>query len=121
MAATKVLYALRIPIDLKRLLDSAARSGGVSTSQLVIDACWKYLNPAQPTQAIIEHHEPLPAMNAAMAQFMAAAIPTAEPEAVEERPMCPYKEYDQETGETYACGLHVHSSKIRHTRGRIVT
>lgn len=44
MASGKVLYAIRIPVDLKRLLDSAAKSGGVSTSQLVIDACWKYLD-----------------------------------------------------------------------------
>lgn len=46
MAIQKVLYALRVPIDLKRLLDSAAASGGVTTSQLVIDACWKYLERA---------------------------------------------------------------------------
>lgn len=31
--------------------------------------------------------------------------------------MCPYSEYDPESGETYRCGLAVHSGKVRHTRG----
>lgn len=35
-----------------------------------------------------------------------------------EAAMCPYREYDTETGETYACGLTAHSGKIKHTRGR---
>jgi hypothetical protein len=43
MATGKVLYAIRMPLDLKRLLDEAAASGGLNTSQLVIHACWKYL------------------------------------------------------------------------------
>jgi hypothetical protein len=34
--------------------------------------------------------------------------------------MCPYKEYDPESGETYRCGLVVHSSKVKHTRGERV-
>jgi hypothetical protein len=38
-----VSYTLRLPDDLKRLIDSAASSGGVSTAQLVVDALWKYL------------------------------------------------------------------------------
>lgn len=38
-----VSYTLRMPDDLKRLCDSAAKSGGVSTAQLIVDACWKYL------------------------------------------------------------------------------
>ena len=44
MASNKVLYAVRMPSDLKRLIDSAAKSGGGTTSQLVIAACWKYLD-----------------------------------------------------------------------------
>lgn len=30
---------------------------------------------------------------------------------------CTYTEYDYESGETYRCGLHQHSSKVKHTRG----
>lgn len=38
-----VSYTLRLPDDLKRQIDFAAKSGGVSPAQLVIVACWKYL------------------------------------------------------------------------------
>ncbi len=34
--------------------------------------------------------------------------------------MCPYTEYDGETGETYRCGLAAHSFKVKHTRGPAV-
>lgn len=34
-----------------------------------------------------------------------------------ERRPCAYTEYDQETGETYRCGLSEHSQKVKHTRG----
>lgn len=44
MASGKVLYAVRMPSDLKRLLDVEAKRSGVKTSQLVVDACWKYLD-----------------------------------------------------------------------------
>lgn len=43
--------------------------------------------------------------------------PTAAAQPVFDRPMCEYAEPDYETGETYRCGLPVHSAKIRHTRG----
>lgn len=61
-------------------------------------------------------------MNDAMARFMAKlpAAPIVEAEAQEERSMCSYREYDPETGETYACGLREHPGKVRHTRGAAV-
>ena len=31
---------------------------------------------------------------------------------------CAYTEYDEQTGETYACGLPVHPARVKHTRGR---
>jgi len=34
--------------------------------------------------------------------------------------MCSYREYDPDTGETYACGLREHLPKVRHTRGAVV-
>ena len=39
-----VSYTLRMPDDLRRLIAQAAKSGGVSDAQLVIDACWRYLD-----------------------------------------------------------------------------
>ena len=41
-------------------------------------------------------------------------VPPSEPSV---SVMCTYTEYDGETGETYACGRFMHSSKIKHTRG----
>ena len=36
------------------------------------------------------------------------------------REACPYREYDSEAGEWYACGLRVHGPKVKHTRGAMV-
>lgn len=54
-----------------------------------------------------------PKMNDAMAKFMTKA-PIIDPEPVE-RVMCRYSEYDQDTGETMACGLPSHSMKQKHS------
>jgi hypothetical protein len=44
MSTSKVLYAVRMPVDLKRLLDAEAeKSTNLTTSQIVINACWAYL------------------------------------------------------------------------------
>jgi hypothetical protein len=108
MAIEKVLYAVRIPVDLKRLIDNAASSGGVNTSQLVIDALWKYLDksgkqevsrevtrvPSQsdtqtPKTAQVPVSSPPVKMNNAMAEFMAKAsivIPYQIPEAANDEP-----------------------------------
>lgn len=48
------------------------------------------------------------------------AAPIVEAEAQEERLMCSYREYDPDTGETYACGLREHPGKVKHTRGSAV-
>ena len=112
MATPKVLYAVRIPVDLKRLIDAAAASGGVSTSALVIAACWKYLDR---TPHAVEQAQPImvsafnaatPAkMNDAMAKFMAQVVPVApEPSMSDAAPMCPHKEWTDD-GEQYACAL----------------
>lgn len=45
------------------------------------------------------------------------SVSTAKPVEEEERVMCPYTEYDSETGETYGCRLPEHSVKIKHQRG----
>lgn len=40
-------------------------------------------------------------------------IPDLEPEF----PMCAYREYDSESGETYGCRLREHGPKVKHQRG----
>lgn len=45
------------------------------------------------------------------------SVSTAQPVEEEERVMCPYTEYDSETGEMYGCRLPEHSVKIKHQRG----
>ena len=83
MAIQKVLYAIRIPVDLKRLLDNAARSGGVTTSQLVIKALWVYLGD-KPAPRPAAAPKPAPKLeikgNDAFKAFM-ANVPTIHEEA----------------------------------------
>lgn len=38
-----VSYTMRYPDDLKRQLEFAAKSGGVSLPSLIVRACWQYL------------------------------------------------------------------------------
>jgi hypothetical protein len=112
MAVEKVLYAVRIPVDLKRLIDSAAASGGVNTSQLVVDALWKYLD----RKPSIDAPEPIPAippvkMNPAMERFMAKLpAPIVAPEPLEDAaPSCSecdrrmFGKYLKGRGMVYAC------------------
>ena len=39
------------------------------------------------------------------------------PEPEPEWPMCSYREYDSESGETYGCRLREHGPKVKHQRG----
>jgi hypothetical protein len=48
MAPTKLLYAVRMPVDLKRLLESKAATCGRTVSELVIAACWASLDGPAP-------------------------------------------------------------------------
>ena len=45
----------------------------------------------------------------------------AVPEQQEAPEMCPVTAYDGETGETYRCGLTVHSSRVPHTKGERIS
>ena len=47
-------------------------------------------------------------------EFESPPDPTKELDVVE---MCPYTEYDTDTGETYMCGRQPHGPKVKHTRG----
>lgn len=115
-------YTMRMPSDLKRLLDSAAKAGGVSLASLVVEACWKYLDkiPQKETASLTAPSD-VPKMNPAMQKFFANIDPSHaahDPEFDESKIMCRYKEYDGESGETMACGLPEHSQKQKHGNWR---
>jgi hypothetical protein len=134
MAVSKVLYAVRIPADLKRLIDAAAKSGGVNTSDLVIAALWKYLD-AGGSQSIARHMKESPGQDLDSGQVTGSGtkpdtqrlrdiwagkidimIPSdGTPEPI----LCSYREWFE--GEQWACGLPVHGPKIKHTRGTVVS
>jgi hypothetical protein len=44
MAIDTVSYTMRVPVDLKRQLEFAAKSVGVSVASLIVDACWRHLD-----------------------------------------------------------------------------
>lgn len=121
-----VSYTLRLPDDLKRLIDSAAKSGGVSTAQLVVDACWKYLERGssvveqRPHKALEVGSNPIPATipavkgNDAMVAFLSklpVAIPDPPPDPVDDEPKPSCSECDgrmagkliKGRGMVYAC------------------
>lgn len=118
-----VSYTLRLPDNLKRLLDIAAQSGGLSTAQLVVNACWSYLELKPDTAATVSKPvspAPAPARQAvsmdALRAICAGSVAHVETETAPAR-MCPYTEYDGQTGETYTCSLPEHSAKVKHVRG----
>jgi hypothetical protein len=53
---------------------------------------------------------------AMLEEILRASEPPEEPEVL----MCPFTEYDTDTGETYRCGREVHGPKVKHTRGEKV-
>jgi hypothetical protein len=108
MATPKVLYAVRIPVDLKRLMEQAAKSDGVSTASLVVAALWSYLDRKPEPVAVPEPvGEVLPPVNLDMAALRAIAAgniaPVAVVDQVDSAP-CPHKEW-AEDGERYGCRL----------------
>lgn len=179
MADNKVLYAIRMPRDLKALLESEAKKQGKRLTEFVIEACWSYLEEPPPSDQIMRSvTQPVltpdqaaspvaslmaipgvmrandigtPVADAVKARSLAvkaaspdgweelsrekmrmenmadmATLPAMHPsqavfDSFSERPMCSYKEYDQDTGETYACALRQHPGKIKHQRGQVVS
>lgn len=57
--------------------------------------------------------KPIPSLPAGVSLGMPAALPP-----MADIRMCPYKEYDPDLGEWFACGRPVHDYKVKHTRGR---
>jgi hypothetical protein len=107
-------YTLRMPSNLKYLLDTEAKRRGVSTASLVVEACWSLLEkPTTPRQTVALPVAPAVKMNEAMAQFL-TRVPAASPEPPEEHPPCLYTEWSEELGETLHCSLAEHSPKRKH-------
>ena len=121
MRTPTVSYTLRLPVDLKRLIDTAAASGGVSTAALVTAACWKYLERVTPVSdaPIVETFssvrspsgwpaEPSKSSMDALRAICAGGFPlptsSAFLEDTEPLPLCPHKEW-AEDGEQYRCAL----------------
>jgi hypothetical protein len=108
MAIESVSYTLRVPVDLRRLIEQAAKSDGVSTASLVVAALWSYLDRKPAPVAVPEPvGEVLPPVNLDMAALRAIAAgniaPVAVVDQVDSAP-CPHKEW-AEDGERYGCRL----------------
>ncbi len=106
-----VSYTLRLPDDLKRLLDSEAQRSGKSTAQLVVDACWASVDGrVEPKAAPVAKQD-----RADLSATIAVNLPPDD--VVRNVEMCTYKEYDSDLGEWYGCRLPAHSPKVKHQRG----
>lgn len=115
MAIEKVLYAVRLPIDLKRQMDLAAESGGVKTAQLVVEALWKYLEKSSSTvrggtgreESGLRVEESVSGIKPDMAALRAiCAMPTKDVvETTLSGDVCPKTGYNEVDGETYRCFL----------------
>ena len=114
-----VSYTLRLPDNLKSLIDLAAKNGGLSTARLVIDACWAYLDRGAVAQSGEQgtHNSrgagSIPASTTKPTIDDLRAICAAE----SENKQCAYREYDSELGEWFGCSLPEHGPKIKHKRG----
>jgi hypothetical protein len=52
MAIDTVSYTMRVPVDLKRQLEFAAKSVGVSVASLIVDACWRHLERGEDSDTL---------------------------------------------------------------------
>ena len=113
MAIESVSYTLRVPVDLRRLIEQSAKSGGVSTASLVVAALWLYLDrkpePVASTPVALVG-EVLPTIKPDLAALRAICAGNIAPvamhvEAVSQLPPCPHVEWLEQEGESYACRL----------------
>lgn len=118
MAIESVSYTLRVPVDLRRLIEQAAKSGGVSTASLVVAALWLYLDRKPEPVAVVSAPvvvsalvgEVLPPVKPDLAALRAICAGNIAPvavhvEAVSQLPPCPHVEWLEQEGESYACRL----------------
>ena len=111
MAIESVSYTLRVPVDLRRLIEQAAKSGGVSTASLVVAALWSYLDRKPEPVAVPEPvGEILPPVKPDLAALRAICAGNIAPvamqvDAVAPVEPCPHIEWLEQEGESYACRL----------------
>ena len=127
MSVPTLSYTLRIPVDLKRLLESAAESGGVSMAAVVIEACWMHLDvrggSIRAAMARCDREEglgPRQPSSSSMSELreLVAGKITSHEACDPEVALCGYKEYSQDIGEWMGCGLPAHGLKQRHSNWR---
>ena len=112
MAIESVSYTLRVPVDLRRLIEQAAKSGGVSTASLVVAALWLYLDRKPEPVAVVSAPvgEVLPPVKPDLAALRAICAGNIAPVAMQvdaASPVepCPHVEWLEQEGESYACRL----------------
>lgn len=136
----RVLVAIRFPEDLKRFIDEESAKRGITTTSFIVNACWRDLEePTSNTQRAVNAFpvdkeeiaatfdrlagkstkqsllSTIPGLKVAAKLDEPAVVPLTQHEsAPEQQSMCTYQEYDQESGETMACGLRAHSGKVKH-------
>lgn len=77
---------------------------------------WQELNKGGRDATSPEHIKPDMDTLRVMAK---GVVPASESfEHLAEVPRCPYTEYDEQEGETMACGLNTHSGKVKHGNWR---
>lgn len=111
-----VSYTLRMPDDLKRLVEMEAKNRGVTIASFVVNACWKDLDrsvagapppAAAPVADLIPPTKPdIAALRAICAGKPRLQPPPAPPERASDEPvaLCEHKEW-AEDGEQYRCRL----------------
>jgi hypothetical protein len=103
MSKQSLSYTLRMPSDLRRLLEVEAKRTGESVAALVVRGCWMVLEPvtnvtpqADTVTTVTPSIDALRAICAGAVQPLSPE-PTANP--------CPHREYDDQTGDTFTCCL----------------
>src|SRR5271170_5133346 len=131
MATPKVSYTLRIPQDLKRLLESRADADEVSLTSLVVSACWRYLDEGEPKGRLTAYEGSVSTKPDIAALRAICNVPRDGFESVKNIDFppkheivnpgviqCSYHEWSTEMGEEMQCGLPEHSMKQKHGNWR---
>lgn len=109
MSQTTMSYTLRMPSNLKAFMDAEACKTGVSTANLVIQACWQFLEGDKPDLSL-----GVPTNNDSVllgnVGFGLLKPPTER--------ICGFVAWNEIIGEAMSCGLVEHSKKLDHGNWR---
>jgi hypothetical protein len=117
------LIALRLPDDLAARLETRCSIRKATQTAVLLEAIergWDEADSQPASVAVGPSPIPLNIPGIFPGSQLGKPLPAAAEEAPLELPMCHYSEWDSQTGESYACGLRIHSNKIRHTRGQVI-